>query len=72
MAGRTTALTSKRLASGAQLWRMNQLGLGPFAGHEPVTAEQAKRLIGDELASYGLQTFPKAGETWPERLDTAA
>ena len=69
MAGKKSPPASIRLASGFQLFRLNQLSLGPFAGRAPVTAAEATRLIADELAAYGLAAFPRPGAQWPDRVD---
>jgi hypothetical protein len=48
-----------RLASGAQLWRLNQLGLLMEAlnTEEPVSADRARELL-SEAASRGLWAPP--------------
>jgi hypothetical protein len=68
MPGKKALPASIRLASGFQLWRLNQLGLGPFAGREPVTSAEASSMLDEELARLGLERFPAPGETWPARV----
>jgi hypothetical protein len=57
-----------RLASKNQLWQLNRAGrLAVVEKAEPLSAEDAWNLIAEELAAYGLDSFPKPGERWPER-----
>jgi hypothetical protein len=67
VAGKDALPASIRLASGFQLWRLNQLGVLNLDGVREITAEQAGERIAAELAAYGLERFPRAGESWPER-----
>src|SRR5262249_20049574 len=57
MAGKPGA----RLASGAQLWRLNQLGILSEAlnAEEPVSADRARELL-SEAASRGLWAPPRS------------
>jgi hypothetical protein len=56
-----------RLASGSQLWRLNQLGrLQVVDDAVCVSASEAKRLIEAELEKLGTDRFPdtkRAGRT---------
>jgi len=56
---RTTGGPVARLASGAQLWRLNQLGILSEAlnAEEPVSADRARELL-SEAASRGLWAPP--------------
>jgi len=55
----TTGKPGARLASGAQLWRLNQLGILSEAlnAEEPVSADRARELL-RQAASRGLWTPP--------------
>ena len=55
----TTGGPGARLASGAQLWRLNQLGILRQAlnAEEPVSADRARELLSD-AASRGLWAPP--------------
>ena len=55
----TTGKPGARLASGAQLWRLNQLGIlrEALKAEEPVSADRARELLSD-AASRGLWTPP--------------
>jgi hypothetical protein len=67
MPGRQTIPDEIRLASGRQLWRLNQLGVLSLDGEPHVTSARARDALAAELAAYGLRAFPQAGEEWPER-----
>jgi hypothetical protein len=56
---------SLRLASGAQLWRLNQFGWLRLTDEvdEPISSQTAKDLIAAELESRGESRFPGVGET---------
>jgi hypothetical protein len=54
-----------RLASGPQLWKLNQLGrLRLVDNAPPISSFDAKRAIGAELERLRLSRFPRAGETF--------
>lgn len=58
-----------RLASGFQLWRANWLGRLRAVDEEgdPLTSEELRVLIADDLAARGLAGYPKPGQVVPER-----
>lgn len=61
------ALPARNLATGQQLWRLNQLGrLAVVAGAEPIDSEQGKVLVAAELERLGRTSFPRPGETYPD------
>jgi hypothetical protein len=52
-----------RLASGPQLWRLNQPGRLRLVADAPsISSSDAKAAIGAELDKLGLARFPRAGE----------
>jgi hypothetical protein len=64
MPGKPSVPTHHRLASGPQLWRLNQLGrLRLVDDGPPIPSSDAKATIGAELERLGLSRFPREGRT---------
>jgi len=62
-----------RLASGFQLWRLNESGrLALVDSAEPLVSQQASEALDEELTKLGLDCFPtgtaRRGKRRPKRL----
>jgi hypothetical protein len=68
MPGKPSVPTHHRLASGPQLWRLNQLGRLRLVDRAlPIRSSDAKATIGAELERLGLSRFPRASGTFVAR-----
>jgi hypothetical protein len=64
MPGRPNFAYQSRLASGSQLWRLNQLGRLRLVDDAPsISSSEAKVAIAGELEKLGLSRSSRAGET---------
>ena len=65
--GRKMAPATVRVATGAQLWRLNQLGRLRLVDEEgePVTSAVAKAELARLLAEMGRERFTRPGESYP-------
>ncbi len=60
-----------RIATGPQLWRLNQIGrlqlLAVDEATEPIPNTEALEAVREELNARGLAAWPRGPEPWPER-----